>query len=224
MQEIMLVSSKGSSITVTVRIKGGGKTIQSVARPHQWAALGLTRQKPHQICICTMLRNQAKCICEWVMYHARIGVHHWFIYDNNSEYQTTGVIRSLCGANHNNSHHFWPWIMIQEAGLAHCTLRGSDDDQSLQVPGMGGVQGEVSQEGLPLMLPTGRIGRIVGFKDRALGLGRDQVLRLFAEPGSNHIAVAGRQVRRGASQSQREKIRCCQTLDSWTTLHDWSSF
>ncbi|KAF2306024.1 hypothetical protein GH714_009474 [Hevea brasiliensis] len=113
-----------NSIKVSVRLKGRG-TLHSIARP----ALQLNRdsdptaRKPYEMCICTMLRNQARFLGEWVMYHAQIGVQRWFIYDNNSEDNIDSVIASLVDNNFNISKHVWPWIKTQEAGLAHCALR-----------------------------------------------------------------------------------------------------
>ncbi|XP_043808253.1 glycosyltransferase family 92 protein RCOM_0530710 isoform X2 [Manihot esculenta] len=113
-----------NSIKVSIRVKGK-ETLQSIAR------LGLQpnqvpdprANKPYEMCICTMLRNQVKFLKEWVMYHAQIGVQRWFIYDNNSEDNIDSVIESLVDSNFNISKHVWPWIKTQEAGFAHCALR-----------------------------------------------------------------------------------------------------
>ncbi|CAK9138529.1 unnamed protein product [Ilex paraguariensis] len=86
----------------------------------------LPARKQHEMCICTMLRNQARFLREWVMYHARIGVQRWFIYDNNSDDGIADVVESLVAGNFNISRHVWPWIKTQEAGFAHCALRARD--------------------------------------------------------------------------------------------------
>ncbi|PKI79105.1 hypothetical protein CRG98_000397 [Punica granatum] len=75
------------------------------------------------MCVCTMVRNQARFIREWVMYHFKIGVERWFIYDNNSDDDIETLIDSLNDAGYNVSRHAWPWIKTQEAGFAHCALR-----------------------------------------------------------------------------------------------------
>lgn len=85
--------------------------------------------KEHSLCVCTMLRNQARFLPEWVMYHARLGVDRWFIYDNNSDDDLENAVGSLVSANHNVTRHSWPWIKSQEAGFAHCALRARDSCQ-----------------------------------------------------------------------------------------------
>lgn len=118
-------------LKVSVRVKGNGfdNMLQTIARP------GLFRPrhehesrvtKEHEMCICTMVRNQGRFLREWVMYHAEIGVQRWFIYDNNSNDDVEDVIHFLVKANYNVSRHVWPWIKTQEAGFAHCALRARD--------------------------------------------------------------------------------------------------
>lgn len=113
-----------NSIKVSIRVKGRG-TLHSIARPRLQLDPNpdLKARKPHYMCICTMLRNQARFLREWVMYHGRIGVQRWFIYDNNSEDNIDSVIESLMDSNYNISKYVWPWIKTQEAGFAHCALR-----------------------------------------------------------------------------------------------------
>ncbi|XP_020527574.1 glycosyltransferase family 92 protein RCOM_0530710 [Amborella trichopoda] len=83
---------------------------------------GLTERKPkYSVCMCTMMWNQAQFIKEWVMYHTRIGVERFFIYDNNSDDNLDAVVRALRA--HNVSRRAWPWVKTQEAGFAHCALK-----------------------------------------------------------------------------------------------------
>ncbi|KAI3452522.1 hypothetical protein Pfo_009186 [Paulownia fortunei] len=119
-------SNFNDSIKVSVRVVGR-RTLSSIAQvKHQLSPKPLSRDKQHKMCVCTMLRNQARYLQEWVMYHARIGVQRWFIYDNNSDDELEHVVESLVGANYNVTRHVWPWIKTQEAGFAHCALRARD--------------------------------------------------------------------------------------------------
>ncbi|XP_050234028.1 glycosyltransferase family 92 protein RCOM_0530710-like [Mercurialis annua] len=115
-----------NSIKVSIRLKGRG-TLHSIARPGFGSLTdsgpNLGPGKPHEMCICTMSRNQGRFLKEWVMYHARIGVQRWFVYDNNSEDDIDSVVESLIDANYKISRHIWPWVKTQEAGFAHCALR-----------------------------------------------------------------------------------------------------
>ncbi|KAL5793321.1 hypothetical protein ACOSP7_001915 [Xanthoceras sorbifolium] len=113
-------------IKASVRVKGG-QTIRSIARLVRRSDPDPPVRKEHVMCICTMLRNQARFFREWIMYHAQIGVQRWFIYDNNSDDDIEDVIKLLLSySNYNITRHIWPWIKTQESGFAHCALRARD--------------------------------------------------------------------------------------------------
>ncbi|XP_042498924.1 glycosyltransferase family 92 protein RCOM_0530710-like isoform X2 [Macadamia integrifolia] len=121
------------SIKVSVRLKavrGRSIILNSVAQPLPLpeSDADYDRNK-HEMCVCTMIRNQARFLREWVMYHARIGVKRWFIYDNNSDDDIERVVDSLDESGFNITRHLWPWIKTQEAGFAHCALRSRDSCQ-----------------------------------------------------------------------------------------------
>ncbi|KAA8533065.1 hypothetical protein F0562_033402 [Nyssa sinensis] len=81
----------------------------------------------YELCVCTMVWNQASSLREWIMYHTWLGVERWFIYDNNSNDGIQEVIKELELEDYNISRHVWPWIKTQEAGFSHCTLRAKDE-------------------------------------------------------------------------------------------------
>ncbi|GAU13114.1 hypothetical protein TSUD_174140 [Trifolium subterraneum] len=109
-------------LKVSIQVEGK-KIFPSIARPGFLSMQKQPKRKLHELCICTMLRNQARFIREWVMYHARIGVERWFIYDNNSDDDIENVITFLQSAGYNITWHLWAWVKTQEAGFAHCALR-----------------------------------------------------------------------------------------------------
>ncbi|KAK1410063.1 hypothetical protein QVD17_36596 [Tagetes erecta] len=121
-----ILEVNANSIKVSVKVKGRG-ILSSIARPDFRAKPdpSVLNQK-HMVCICTMLRNQARFLPEWVMYHALIGVEHWFIYDNNSEDNIEETVELLTDQGFKITRHLWPWIKTQEAGFAHCALRARD--------------------------------------------------------------------------------------------------
>lgn len=80
-----------------------------------------------ELCVCTMVWNQASAIREWIKYHAWLGVERWFIYDNNSDDGVDEVIQELDLENYNVTRHVWPWIKTQEAGFSHCAVRAKDE-------------------------------------------------------------------------------------------------
>ncbi|MFS8031644.1 putative Glycosyltransferase family 92, nucleotide-diphospho-sugar transferase [Helianthus anomalus] len=81
----------------------------------------------HELCVCTMLWNQAHSIREWITYHSWLGVEKWFIYDNNSDDDIKTVIESLDREGYNISRRVWPWIKTQEAGFSHCAIRAQTE-------------------------------------------------------------------------------------------------
>ncbi|CAN4079160.1 unnamed protein product [Withania somnifera] len=119
-------SNMNQPIKVSVRMVGK-EPLESIASPKRRLQLNLPGKKQHEMCVCTMLRNQASFLKEWIMYHARIGIQRWFIYDNNSLDDIDDVIKVLStDGNINVTRHVWPWIKTQEAGFAHCALRARD--------------------------------------------------------------------------------------------------
>ncbi|CAD5324291.1 unnamed protein product [Arabidopsis thaliana] len=112
-------------VKVSVRIKGGTGMLPSIAQPVR--IINPPRKKPFQMCVCTMTRNAAAVLREWVMYHAGIGVQRWFIYDNNSDDDIIAEIENLERRGYNISRHFWPWIKTQEAGFSNCAIRAKSD-------------------------------------------------------------------------------------------------
>ncbi|GMY13185.1 glycosyltransferase family 92 protein RCOM_0530710-like isoform X2 [Fagus crenata] len=116
----------GNSVKVSVRVKGRG-IFGSIARAGlRSVPTDPPTRKEHEMCVCTMFRNQARFLKEWVIYHAKIGVQRFFIYDNNSDDNIDNVLEWLSNGNYNISYHVWPWIKTQEAGFAHCAIRARD--------------------------------------------------------------------------------------------------
>ncbi|KAF3783669.1 UPF0392 protein [Nymphaea thermarum] len=113
---------KRRPVKVSIRSRYHKKILPSVARPTPPSASlwGGRRGKWYSMCVCTMIRNQARFLREWITYHAHIGVQRWFVYDNGSDDDTDQVIRSLHG--YNVTKHAWPWIKTQEAGFSHCSI------------------------------------------------------------------------------------------------------
>lgn len=107
------------------------EVMPSVARVHSFSHQGQKKKKKmtkkHELCVCTMVWNQASALGEWIMYHSWLGVERWFIYDNNSDDDTEKVIQDLDHQGYNVSRQTWPWIKTQEAGFSHCALRAREE-------------------------------------------------------------------------------------------------
>ncbi|XP_031282522.1 glycosyltransferase family 92 protein RCOM_0530710 [Pistacia vera] len=102
--------------------------VPSVARIYNSNSYQQRKNKrKYELCVCTMLWNQASSIREWIMYHSWLGVERWFIYDNNSDDGIQDVVKELNLQNYNVSRHNWPWVKTQEAGFSHCALRARNE-------------------------------------------------------------------------------------------------
>jgi hypothetical protein len=128
--------AKGIRVTigVTSQARGGGRQkrvlLPSVARvldPKSEPKMSINNDRKYELCVCTMVWNQASSLREWILYHAWLGVERWFIYDNNSDDQIKEVIEELDSENYNVTRHLWPWIKTQEAGFSHCALRAKNE-------------------------------------------------------------------------------------------------
>lgn len=71
------------------------------------------------ICACTMVRDVAKFLPEWVVYHAAVGVDRFYLYDNGSEDDLAEQVHQLSSAGYDISTVTWPWAKAQEAGFSH---------------------------------------------------------------------------------------------------------
>ncbi|KAF2305994.1 hypothetical protein GH714_009358 [Hevea brasiliensis] len=174
-----------NSIKVSVRLKGRG-TLHSIARP----ALQLNRdsdptaRKPYEMCICTMLRNQARFLGEWVMYHAQIGVQRWFIYDNNSEDNIDSVIASYVNADRGvlviNHYKYQVWEVFKEKFYRRVATYVADwqDEQNVgskdRVPGLGTRAVEPPDWASRFCEVTD-----TGLRDRVLGNFRNPITKLL---------------------------------------------
>ncbi|KAK6922108.1 Glycosyltransferase family 92 [Dillenia turbinata] len=101
-------------------------SMPSVARISDTRLRKIKNEK-HELCVCTMLWNQASSLREWIKYHGWLGVERWFIYDNNSDDGIEELIEELEFEDYNVSRHVWPWIKTQEAGFSHCALRAKEE-------------------------------------------------------------------------------------------------
>lgn len=132
-RSIRIVPEKAHGIRVTVGHSVGHSRVllPSVARIYSSKSSELSNskrknywnKKKHELCVCTMVWNQASALGEWILYHSWLGVEKWFIYDNNSDDGIEQVVQDLDVQGYNVSRIVWPWIKTQEAGFSHCALR-----------------------------------------------------------------------------------------------------
>ncbi|CAI5993679.1 unnamed protein product [Closterium sp. NIES-64] len=85
--------------------------------------------KQYYLCACTMVLDSAKFMGEWLLYHAFLGVEHFFVYDNGSEDGLWKSIKEAQGTGRARGFQVsatirsWPWLKSQEGGFSHCALQ-----------------------------------------------------------------------------------------------------
>ncbi|CAK7346022.1 unnamed protein product [Dovyalis caffra] len=112
-------------ITLEIRVERGSFMVASVAYYIPWRKLANERPKL-QLCASTMVYNVAKFLREWVMYHSKIGVEKFVLYDNDSDDDLMRVIKELNQEGYNIETFFWIWPKTQEAGFSHASLYAKD--------------------------------------------------------------------------------------------------
>lgn len=128
---VKLNPEKADGIRITIRTQAhthpnpnnNHVLLPSVAKMYRFPK----KMKKYNLCVCTMVWNQASSLSEWIIYHSWLGVQRWFIYDNNSDDDIKDVIQELQQGNYNITRHAWPWIKTQEAGFSHCAMRSRDE-------------------------------------------------------------------------------------------------
>ncbi|KAL8058274.1 hypothetical protein ABFX02_03G007900 [Erythranthe guttata] len=79
---------------------------------------------PHTslLCATTMVYDITKFLKEWVVYHSRIGVEKFLLYDNGSDDNLDSTVADLIKLGYDVSTYFWRWPKTQEAGFSHSAL------------------------------------------------------------------------------------------------------
>ncbi|CAM0946516.1 unnamed protein product [Alopecurus aequalis] len=102
---------------VTLALKGG-EPLPSLAT-YGPSSLPVTPDNKNSFCACTMVRNVARFLSEWVHHHAAIGAEQFYLYDNGSDDDLAGQVTRLQAAGIRILTVTWPWTKTQEAGLSH---------------------------------------------------------------------------------------------------------
>ena len=68
---------------------------------------GFAEQHPHVLAACSLFRNEAPYLLEWVLWHYLAGVQHFHLFDNGSSDGSKGVLQPLVHAGL-VSYYSWP--------------------------------------------------------------------------------------------------------------------
>ena len=109
-------------IKISLEIVPKNTVVPSVAYYTPRRRTLLSQEPKSLLCACTMVYNVAKFLREWVMYHSRIGVEKFILYDNGSDDELAKVVDELNQEGFNVTTLFWIWPKTQEAGFSHAAL------------------------------------------------------------------------------------------------------
>ncbi|KAL2499281.1 protein of unknown function (DUF23) [Abeliophyllum distichum] len=108
-------------IKVSLETVEGSKVVPSVAYYTHSRKLDAGKQKS-LLCASTMVYNVGKFLKEWVLYHSRIGVEKFLLYDNGSDDDLGKVVEELVQEGFDVKTYFWLWPKTQEASFSHSTI------------------------------------------------------------------------------------------------------
>ncbi|XP_021902542.1 glycosyltransferase family 92 protein Os08g0121900 [Carica papaya] len=112
-------------IRTSIEIKEKNAVVPSVAYYTPKRTI-VSPGRKKQLCACTMVYNVAKFLREWVMYHAKIGVEKFILYDNESDDDLEDVVKKLKLEGYNIETVFWIWPKTQEAGFSHAVIHAKN--------------------------------------------------------------------------------------------------
>ncbi|CAN4094098.1 unnamed protein product [Withania somnifera] len=147
-------------IRVSIEIVGPSPVVVPTVAYYTAARLISSRRKA-TLCACTMVYNVAKFLREWVLYHSRIGVEKFILYDNASDDDLARVVDELVEEGYDVKTHFWLWPKTQEAGFSHSVIFAKDScswmmyidvDEFVYSPSWSNLS-QPSKSLLPCMLP-----------------------------------------------------------------------
>nr|DAD41824.1 TPA_asm: hypothetical protein HUJ06_016147 [Nelumbo nucifera] len=122
---IRLFPRSEEKIKVTLEVGEEKGVVPSVAY-YQSTPQMLIGEEKSLLCACTMVYNVAKFLKEWVIYHSKLGVEKFILYDNGSDDGLEDVVEELVQEQYNVKTLFWPWSKTQEAGFSHCAVYAKD--------------------------------------------------------------------------------------------------
>ncbi|CAM0908585.1 unnamed protein product [Alopecurus aequalis] len=124
----MQVQQASQELRVTLAVTGEEPLPSLAVYTPPRSVLSGTATSPEKklICASTMVRDVAKFLPEWVVYHAAVGVDRFILYDNGSEDDLADQVRQLNSAGYDVSTVPWPWSKAQEAGFSHSAAANRD--------------------------------------------------------------------------------------------------
>ncbi|MES2274549.1 MAG: glycosyltransferase family 2 protein [Bacteroidota bacterium] len=79
----------------------------------------ISRKAPHYISICCIIKDENNYLDEWVNYHLKVGVQHFYIYDNGSTIPVQDTLQKLDLLKYVTVINF-PGVSMQYVTYKHC--------------------------------------------------------------------------------------------------------
>ncbi|OIW14785.1 hypothetical protein TanjilG_05406 [Lupinus angustifolius] len=128
-----LLFPESEKIGISLEIIAENLVVPSVAsyrprpKPRPNSVMKAQAQPKYFLCACTMVYNVGKFLREWVMYHSKVGVENFILYDNNSDDNLETVVNELHEEGYNITTLLWIWPKTQEAGFSHSILHSKSN-------------------------------------------------------------------------------------------------
>lgn len=87
-------------------------------------------EKPYRVSFCTIFKNEAVYLKEWIEFHKIVGVDHFFMYNNNSEDDYLSVLQPYIDSGDVTLVQ-WPHNQAQMQCYQECVARFSDQTRWL---------------------------------------------------------------------------------------------
>ncbi|KAK4428332.1 Glycosyltransferase family 92 protein [Sesamum alatum] len=128
--ELTAVSSVGGEtnpnpMKISLEIVAENRVVPSVAYYTSPRKLVSSNRKS-LLCASTMVYDVSKFLKEWVLYHSRIGVEKFLLYDNGSDDDLGKVVKELVEGGFDVNTYSWRWPKTQEGGFSHSALYAKD--------------------------------------------------------------------------------------------------
>ncbi|KAH6759061.1 hypothetical protein C2S51_019296 [Perilla frutescens var. frutescens] len=118
---VTAVGGETELVKVSLEVVAEKRVVPSVAYYTPPRRLASGRGKS-LLCATTMVYDVTKYLREWVLYHAKIGVEKFLLYDNGSDDDLGKIVSELVTEGFDINTYTWRWPKTQEAGFSHSAL------------------------------------------------------------------------------------------------------
>lgn len=119
------LAADGVTISLEIVAEGQDQVVPSVAYYTRQRRLVSYTEKS-LLCATTVVYNVTKFLNEWILYHSKIGVEKFLLYDNGSEDDLHRSVNDLVAQGYDVNIYSWRWPKTQESGFSHSAVYARD--------------------------------------------------------------------------------------------------